>query len=107
MAVSLKRTIKDENNNTFAEGNSVLKLGSLLVASGNDRILQDNISTGIGVLIVNISETNSSGVFTINLPDNVHNNLDDHLEFDSNGDVTFKTNEFLELDNNGDVTFKW
>jgi hypothetical protein len=91
MAVSLKRIKVDENSNAFGEGTSVIGEGSLLVASNNDRILQDSITSGIGILIVNITETNSSGIFTVNLPDNIGNNLDAYLELDNNNDVTLKS----------------
>jgi len=90
MTVSLKRIKIDENNNAFGEGSSIIGEGSLLVASNDDRILQDNITSGIGILIFNITETNSSGVFTVNLPDDIGSNLDDYLELDNNNDVTFK-----------------
>jgi hypothetical protein len=105
MTVSLKRIKTDENNNAFGEGTSVIGEGSLLVTNGSDRILQDNIATGIGILIVNLAETVSTGVFTINLPTIVGDKLDDHLEFDSNNDVTFKIASLFGLDNNGDITF--
>ena len=91
MTVSLKRIKVDENSNAFGEGTSVLDEGSLLVASNNDRILQDSITSGIGILIVDITQTNSSGIFTVNLPDSVGNNLDAYLEIDNNNDVTFKS----------------
>ena len=105
MAVSIKRIVRDENNRQIAEGSGVVNNGSLVTASGDDRILQDSISSGIGILVVDFVETTSSGVFTINLPTSVGDKLDDHLEFDSNNDVTFKTLGIFELDNNGDITF--
>jgi hypothetical protein len=105
MAVSVKRIIKDENNRQIAEGSGVVNDGSLVIASGDDRILQDSIASGIGILVVDFVETTSSGVFTINLPTSVSDKIDDNLEFDSNNDVTFKTLGIFELDNNGDITF--
>ena len=105
MAVSVKRIIKDENNRQIAEGSGVVNDGSLVIASGDDRILQDSIASGIGILVVDFVETTSSGVFTINLPTSVSDKIDDSLEFDSNNDVTFKTLGIFELDNNGDITF--
>ena len=105
MAVSVKRIIKDENNRQIAEGSGVVNDGSLVIASGDDRILQDSIASGIGILVVDFVETTSSGVFTINLPTSVGDKIDDNLEFDSNNDVTFKTLGIFELDNNGDITF--
>ena len=106
MAVSLKRIVKDENNKSIGEGTGVVGEGSLFVASGDDRILQEDWSTGVGILTVNCTDTNSSGVLTVNLPDSVGNRQDDHLELDENNDVTYKITQFLEIDNNGDVTFK-
>ena len=105
MSVSIKRILKDENNRAIVEGTSVVGDGSLIVASGDDRILQDDISSGIGILIIDFTETTSTGVFTINLPTSVGDKIDDHLAFDSNNDVTFKTASLFELDNNGDITF--
>ena len=105
MAVSVKRIIKDENNRQIAEGSGVVNDGSLVAASGDDRILQDSTASGIGILVVDFVETTSSGVFTINLPTSVSDKIDDNLEFDSNNDVTFKTLGIFELDNNGDITF--
>ena len=105
MSVSIKRIIIDENNRQIAEGTGVIDNGSLVVASGDDRILQDNISSGIGILVVDFTETVASGVFTVNLPTIVGDKIDDHFEFDSNNDVTFKTPGLFELDNNGDITF--
>ena len=105
MSVSIKRIIVDENNRSIAEGTAVVGDGSLVIASGDDRILQDSIASGIGILIVDFTETDASGIFTINLPTSVGDKIDDHLEFDSNNDVTFKTTSLFELDNNGDITF--
>ena len=106
MSVSIKRIIVDENNISIAEGTGVVGDGSLVIASGDDRILQDSIASGIGILIVDFTETNSTGVFTVNLPTIVGDKIDDNLEFDSNNDVTFKiTSGLFELDNNGDITF--
>ena len=105
MAVSVKRIIKDENNRQIAEGSGVVNDGSLVAASGDDRILQDSTASCIGILVVDFVETTSSGVFTINLPTSVSDKIDDNLEFDSNNDVTFKTLGIFELDNNGDITF--
>tara|TARA_B100000035_G_C20820361_1_gene473962 strand:- start:7 stop:327 length:321 start_codon:yes stop_codon:yes gene_type:complete len=105
MSVSIKRIIVDENNRSIVEGTGVVGDGSLLAASGDDRILQDSIASGIGILIVDFTETGATGVFTVNLPTNVSDKIDDQLEFDSNSDVTFKTPGLFELDNNGDITF--
>ena len=105
MSVSIKRIIIDENNRQIAEGTTVVGEGSLVVASGDERILQDSIATGIGILVVDFIETTSTGIFTINLPTSVGDKIDDHLEFDSNNDVTFKTASLFEIDNNGDITF--
>ena len=105
MSVSIKRIIVDENNRSIVEGTGVVGDGSLVTASGDDRILQDSIASGIGILVVDFVETTSSGVFTINLPTSVSDKIDDNLEFDSNSDVTFKTLGIFELDNNGDITF--
>ncbi len=107
MSVSIKRIIVDENNKHIAEGTSIVGEGSLVVASGDDRILQDNIATGIGILVVDFTETTSTGVFTINLPTVIGDKIDEHLEFDSNNDVTFKIASLFGLDNNGDITFIW
>ena len=105
MSVSIKRIIKDENNRSIVEGTTVVGDGSLVVASGDDRILQSSLASGIGILIIDFTETSSTGVFTVNLPTIVGDKIDDHLEFDSNNDVTFKTTSLFELDNNGDITF--
>ena len=105
MSVSIKRIIVDENNRSIVEGTGVIGDGSLIIASGDDRILQSSIATGIGILIVDFTETAASGVFTVNLPTIIGDKIDDHLEFDSNNDVTFKTPGLFELDNNGDITF--
>lgn len=90
MAASLKRIKVDENNNAYGEGTSVTGEGSLFVSAGNDLILQEDIKSGIGILVVNITETLATGELTINLPDNVGNNLDEHLELDNDGDITYK-----------------
>ena len=105
MSVSIKRIIVDENNKSIVEGTGVVGDGSLVIASGDDRILQNNIASGIGILIVDFTETDSTGVFTVNLPASVSDKIDDNLEFDSNNDITFKTPGLFELDNNGDITF--
>jgi len=105
MSVSIKRIIVDENNRSIVEGTGVIGDGSLIIASGDDRILQSSIATGIGILIVDFTETAASGVFTVYLPTIIGDKIDDHLEFDSNNDVTFKTPGLFELDNNGDITF--
>lgn len=105
MSVSIKRIIVDENNRSIVEGTGVVGDGSLIIASGDDRILQSSIASGIGILIVDFTETDATGVFTVNLPASVSDKIDDNLEFDSNNDVTFKTASLFELDNNGDITF--
>ncbi len=105
MSVSIKRIIKDENNRSIVEGTTVVGDGSLVVASGDDRILQSSLASGVGILIIDFDETSATGVFTVNLPTSVSDKIDDHLSFDSNNDVTFKTASLFELDNNGDITF--
>tara|TARA_B000000557_G_C20812615_1_gene461052 strand:- start:746 stop:1024 length:279 start_codon:yes stop_codon:yes gene_type:complete len=92
MSTNISKITVDENNNGFTLGAEISEDGgSLFVKQGEDYILQDSLSTGVGFLIVNISETNSSGELTLNLPDNVLGNTDKNFELDENNDITPKT----------------
>ena len=61
------------------------------VKSGDDLILQEDLRNGTGIFLVDITETNSSGTFTVTLPSNILSNTDDNFELDGNNDFALKT----------------
>jgi len=91
MAVNLKGLNVDENGNAFAQGSKVIGSGSLLVDIGSDTYeLQENISTGVGILLVNITETIASGSLSVSIPSNVLSNGDRYLELDTDNNLVIK-----------------
>ncbi len=90
MATNIKKIIIDENNNAFAVGFKNPDEGSLLEADGDDRVLQEDLSTGIGILTVDLTTTNSTGELHVSLPDSIGSRVDKHLELDNNNNITFK-----------------
>ena len=91
MSTNIKTITLDENGNAFAESFKNPGIGSLFVAEGDDLVLQEDLSTGVGILTVDLATTNSTGTLTINLPDAVGNRTDKHLELDANNDITLKS----------------
>jgi hypothetical protein len=91
MSTGIKKISVDENNNAYAISSKIAGDGSLFVKSGDDYILQEDLKNGIGIFLVDITETNSSGELTISPPVSVLTNLDDNFELDSNSDITPKT----------------
>lgn len=91
MSTGIKKINVDENNNAYAISSKIAGDGSLFVKSGDDYILQEDLKSGTGIFLVDITETNSSGVLTISPPVSVLTNLDDNFELDSNNDITPKT----------------
>ena len=91
MSTGIKKINVDENNNAYAISSKIAGDGSLFVKSGDDYILQEDLRNGTGIFLVDITETNSSGVLTISPPVSVLTNLDDNFELDSNNDITPKT----------------
>ena len=91
MPTGIKKIIVDENNNAYAISSKITGEGSLFVKNGDDYILQEDLKSGTGIFLVDITETNSSGVLTISPPVSILTNLDDNFELDSNNDITPKT----------------
>jgi len=91
MSYGIKKISTDENNNSFAISTKVTGEGSIFVKSGDDYILQEDIRNGTGIFLFDISETNSSGIFTVTIPSNILSNTDDNFELDSNSDFSTKT----------------
>ena len=91
MSTGIKKINVDENNNAFATTTKVAGDGSIFIKSGDDYILQENLRNGTGIFLIDVAETNSSGVLTISPPVSVLTNLDDNFELDSNNDITPKT----------------
>ena len=91
MAVNLKGLSVDENGNAFAQGSKVIGSGSLLVSIGSDTYeLQENISTGVGILLVDMIETIASGSLYVSIPSNVLSNGDRYLELDNDSNLVIK-----------------
>jgi len=91
MSTGIKKINVDENNNAFATTTKVAGDGSVFLKSGDDYILQEDLRNGTGIFLIDIAETNTSGVLTISPPVSVLTNLDDNFELDSNNDITPKT----------------
>lgn len=91
MSYGIKKISTDENNNSFAVSTKIVGEGSIFIKSGDDYILQEDFRNGPGIFLVDVTETNSSGVLTISPPVSVLTNLDDNFELDSNNDITPKT----------------
>tara|TARA_B100000212_G_scaffold342316_1_gene328816 strand:+ start:1541 stop:1816 length:276 start_codon:yes stop_codon:yes gene_type:complete len=91
MSFGIKKISTDENGNSFAISSKVTGTGSVFVKSGDDLILQEDLRNGTGIFLIDITETNSSGTFTVALPSNILSNTDDHFELDSNNDFALKT----------------
>ena len=91
MSFGIKKISTDENGNSFAISSKVTGNGSVFVKSGDDLILQEDLRNGTGIFLIDITETNSSGTFTVALPSNILSNTDDHFELDSNNDFALKT----------------
>ena len=91
MSFGIKKISTDENGNSFAISSKVTGSGSVFVKSGDDLILQEDLRNGTGIFLIDITETNSSGTFTVALPSNILSNTDDHFELDSNNDFALKT----------------
>ena len=91
MSFGIKKISTDENGNSFAVSSKIAGDGSIFVKSGDDYILQEDLRNGTGIFLVDITETNSSGTFTVTLPSNILSNTDDNFEIDANGDFAAKT----------------
>ena len=91
MSYGLKKINTDENGNSFALSTKVTGEGSVFIKSGDDYILQDDLRNGTGIFLVDITETNSSGIFTVTIPSNILSNTDDNFELDGNNDFSTKT----------------
>ena len=91
MSTGIKKINVDENNNAFATTTKVAGVGSVFIKSGDDYILQEDLRNGTGIFLIDIAETNSSGVLTISPPVSFLTNLDDNFELDSNSDIAPKT----------------
>lgn len=91
MSYGLKKVNTDENGNSFVLSTKVTGEGSVFIKSGDDYILQDDLRNGTGIFLVDITETNSSGIFTVTIPNNILSNTDDNFELDSNSDFSTKT----------------
>ena len=91
MSTGIKKINVDDNNNAFATSTKVAGDGSVFIKSGDDYILQEDLRNGTGIFLIDIAETNSSGVLTISPPVSVLTNLDDNFELDSNNDIAPKT----------------
>ncbi len=91
MSYGIKKINTDENGNSFALSTKVIGQGSVFVKSGDDYILQDDLRNGTGMFLVDVSEFNSSGTFTVSIPSNILSNVDDNFELDENNDFSPKT----------------
>ena len=91
MSFGIKKISTDENGNSFAVSSKIAGDGSVFVKSGDDYILQENLRNGTGIFLYDITETNSSGTFTVTLPSNILLNTDDNFELDGNNDFSTKT----------------
>ena len=91
MSFGIKKISTDENGNSFAVSSKIAGEGSIFAKSGDDLILQEDLRNGTGIFLVDITETNSSGTFTVTLPSNILSNTDDHFELDGNNDFALKT----------------
>lgn len=91
MSYGIKKISTDENSNSFAISTKVTGEGSIFVKDGDDYVLQEDTRNGTGIFLLDISETNSSGIFTVTIPDNILSNTDDNFELDSNSDFSTKT----------------
>ena len=91
MSTGIKKINVDENNNAFATTSKVAGDGSVFLKSGDDYILQEDLRNGTGIFLIDITETNSSGILTISPPVSVLTNLDSNFELDSNNDIMPKT----------------
>ena len=91
MSTGIKNIKVDENNNAFATTTKVVGDGSVFIKSGDDYILQEDLRNGTGIFLIDIAETNSSGILTISPPVSILTNLDSNFELDSNNDITPKT----------------
>jgi len=91
MSYGIKKISTDESNNSFAISTKVTGEGSIFIKSGDDYILQEDLRNGPGIFLVDITETNASGIFTVTIPSNILSNTDDNFELDSNSDFSTKT----------------
>ena len=91
MSTGIKLINVDENNNAFATTTKTAAEGSVFIKSGDDYILQEDLRNGTGIFLIDVTETNSSGVLTISPPVSVLSNLDANFELDSNNDIAPKT----------------
>lgn len=91
MSYGIKKVNIDENNVGFALSTKVVGEGSLFEVDGSDYVLQENLSNGVGIFLIDVDESAGTGVLTVNLPDSILENTDDNFELDSNGDITPKT----------------
>ena len=91
MSQGIKKISTDENGNSYAISTKIAGDGSLFVRSGDDYILQEDLKNGTGILLVDLAETNSSGIFTVTLPDNILGNTDDNFELNIDNDFSTKS----------------
>tara|TARA_B100000427_G_scaffold23268_1_gene17351 strand:+ start:3712 stop:3987 length:276 start_codon:yes stop_codon:yes gene_type:complete len=91
MSFGIKKISTDENGNSFAVSSKIAGDGSIFVKSGDDYILQEDLRNGTGIFLVDVAETNSSGIFTVTIPSNILSNTDDNFELDGNNDFATKT----------------
>tara|TARA_B100000131_G_C17870067_1_gene513826 strand:+ start:255 stop:530 length:276 start_codon:yes stop_codon:yes gene_type:complete len=91
MSTGIKNIKVDENNNAFVTSTKAEGEGSIFVKVGDDYILQDDVSSGTGMFLIDITTTNSSGVLTVSPPVSVLTNLDANFELDANNDIAPKT----------------
>lgn len=91
MSQGIKKISTDENGNSYAISTKIAGNGSLFIRSGDDYILQEDLKNGTGILLVDLAETNASGVFTVTLPDNILGNTDDNFELNIDNDFSTKS----------------
>ena len=90
MSYGIKNISVDENNKGFTISSKLAGVGSIFFANGSEYAIQDDLRNGIGIFLIDVDETISSGDMTITIPDDILTNTDDNFELDSNNDITPK-----------------
>ena len=91
MTYKVKKIISDESSFGYAVSDDVTDEGSLFDLSGNDLVLREDFSAGIGIFDVNLEAIVLGATSDDLIPSNDASRVDTYFEIDGDGNITTKS----------------
>jgi len=91
MTYKVKKIISDESSFGYAVSDDVTDEGSLFDLSGNDLVLREDFSAGIGIFDVNLEAIVLGATSDDLIPSNDTSRVDTYFEIDGDGNITTKS----------------